>query len=180
MPLEARPQNIEGKGGISVRQLFSNTLRMRPDRIIIGECRSDETLDMLQAMNTGHDGSMTTIHANSPSDVISRMDSLVLMSEVDLPQRAIREQIASAVHMIVHSARLSDGSRKITHITELAGIDQEGNIIMKDIFVFKQQGVGPNGEALGVFMPTGHVPAFFQELAAKGLPVNESLFRANH
>ncbi len=179
VPLEARPPNIEGKGGITVRQLFRNTLRMRPDRILIGECRSDETLDMLQAMNTGHDGSMTTLHANSPADVVSRLDSLVLMSAVDLPVRAIREQIASAIHLIVHGARLSDGSRKITHITELTGMDARGDIAMEHLFVFRQRGIGASGEVLGEFAPTGRLPSFLSELASKGLPVDEAMFRSS-
>ncbi len=176
VPLETRQANIEGKGAVTVRQLFRNTLRMRPDRIIIGECRGDETLDMLQAMNTGHDGSLTTLHANSPQDVISRLDSLVLMSNVDLPIRAIREQIASAVDLIVHAARFPDGSRKITRITELTGMDAHADITFEDLFLFHQQGLGPNGEVLGAFKPTGRRPTFLEDLKARGVHLDEAIF----
>ncbi|MBI3020787.1 MAG: CpaF family protein [Candidatus Omnitrophica bacterium] len=176
IPLESRQANVEGKGAITIRQLFRNTLRMRPDRIIIGECRGEETLDMLQAMNTGHDGSLTTLHANSPQDVIARLDSLVLMGNVDLPVRAIREQIASAIHLIVHTARFTDGSRKITHITEVTGMDERADILFRNLFVFHQQGVGPKGEAVGLFKPTGQPPTFLEELKAKGFSVDESVF----
>ncbi len=177
VPLEARPPNIEGRGQITMRHLFRNALRMRPDRIIIGECRGDETLDMLQAMNTGHDGSLTTLHANSPHDVISRLDSLVLMSNVELPVRAIREQIAAAIHLIVHTARLSDGSRKITRIAEIQGMDQQTDIMFADLFVFHQQGLGPNGDVLGEFKSTGQLPSFLEEFKSKGLPIDEAMFR---
>ena len=177
VPLEARQANIEGKGAVTIRQLFRNTLRMRPDRIVIGECRGDETFDMLQAMNTGHDGSMTTLHANSPQDVISRLDSLVLMSNVELPVRAIREQVASAVHLVVHSARFPDGSRKITHITELTGMDEHDGIIFRDLFVFRQEGLGANGEVAGVFTPTGQAPTFLEDLKTKGIQLDEAMFR---
>ena len=176
VPLEARQANIEGKGAVTIRQLFRNTLRMRPDRVIIGECRGDETLDMLQAMNTGHDGSLTTIHANSPEDVIARLDSLVLMSRVELPVRAIREQIASAIHLIVHVARFPDGSRKITHITELTGIEANADITFRNLFVFHQRGVGPTGDILGEFKPTGQVPTFLEDVKEKGFLLDESLF----
>lgn len=176
--LEARMPNIEGKGEVTVRQLFRNTLRMRPDRIVIGECRGDETFDMLQAMNTGHDGSLTTLHANSPRDVISRLDSLVLMSNVDLPVRAIREQIASAIHVIVHTARLSDGSRKVTAITELLGLTNETEITFQDLFVFRQAGVASDGAVLGEFVPTGKLPTFMDELRAKGIAMDASVFGA--
>jgi septum site-determining protein MinD len=174
--LEARPANIEGKGQVSIRQLFRNALRMRPDRIIIGECRGDETLDMLQAMNTGHDGSLTTLHANSPQDCVARLDSLVLMSNVELPIRAIREQIAAAIHLVVHTARLSDGSRKITHITEITGMTEQAEITFKDLFLFQRKGLGPNGEVLGEFRPTGEIPSFFEELRMKGIELDERLF----
>ena len=156
--LESRPPNIEGKGALSIRDLFRNTLRMRPDRIIIGDCRGIETLDMLQAMNTGHDGSMTTVHANSTQDVLSRLDSMILMSGIELPIRAIREMIASAVDMIVHTARLSDGSRKIIQISELAGMKDELHIELKDIFVFKQTGLDKDHNVLGDFRATGYIP----------------------
>jgi pilus assembly protein CpaF len=131
--LEARPPNIEGKGAITIRDLVRNALRMRPDRIVVGECRGGEALDMLQAMNTGHDGSLTTVHANAPRDVISRLETMVLMSGMDLPVRAIREQIAAAIHLIVHEARFSDGSRKVTKVTEVVGLEGD-QITMQDIF----------------------------------------------
>jgi septum site-determining protein MinD len=174
--LEARPPNIEGKGAIGVRDLFRNALRMRPDRIIIGECRGEETLDMLQAMNTGHDGSLTTVHANSPKDVISRLDSMVLMSRIELPVRAIREMVASAIHLIVHTARLSDGTRKVTSISELVGITNETDIVMQDLFVFRQTGIGQHGAVLGEFVATGKLPACLDELKIKGIPVDPSIF----
>ncbi|MBI4354716.1 MAG: Flp pilus assembly complex ATPase component TadA [Candidatus Omnitrophica bacterium] len=174
--LEARPPNVEGRGSISIRQLFHNALRMRPDRIVIGECRGDETLDMLQAMNTGHDGSLTTLHANSPQDVITRLDSLVLMSNVDLPARAIREQIASAIHLIVHTARLSDGSRKVTHITELSGMDDRADVRFQDLFVFRQSGVGADEEVQGAFQPTGVLPTFLEQMRTFGIAVDKAMF----
>jgi septum site-determining protein MinD len=175
--LEARPPNIEGKGAITVRDLFRNSLRMRPDRIIIGECRGGETLDMLQAMNTGHDGSLTTVHANSTYDVISRLDSMVLMSGIELPVRSIREQIASAVDLIVHSARLSDGSRKILQITEITGMKSETGIAMEDIFVFRQTGLNKDGRVLGEFIPTGFIPSFYNELKVRGISLPEDIFK---
>ncbi|MBU4418833.1 MAG: Flp pilus assembly complex ATPase component TadA [Candidatus Omnitrophica bacterium] len=153
--LESRPPNIEGKGAIFVRDLFRNSLRMRPDRIIIGECRGEETMDMLQAMNTGHDGSMTTIHANSTQDVLARLDSLILMSGIEIPLRAIREMIASSIDMIVHTARFSDGSRKITQITEITGMVDEMHIGLNDLFVFKQSGIDSQGKIQGEFKTTG-------------------------
>jgi septum site-determining protein MinD len=174
--LESRPPNIEGKGAIAIRDLFRNTLRMRPDRIIIGECRGIETLDMLQAMNTGHDGSMTTIHANSTYDVLARMDSMILMSGVELPIRAIREMIASAIDVIIHTARLSDGSRKITAITEIAGMKDELHVDIRDIFSFNQTGLDKEGRVLGDFQATGHVPSFLEEIKIKGITIPESLF----
>jgi len=174
--LEARMANVEGKGEVTIRHLFRNTLRMRPDRIIIGECRGDETLDMLQAMNTGHDGSLTTLHANSPQDSIARLDSLVLMSNIDLPVRAIREQIVSAVDLVVHTERLADGSRKVTHVTEITGIDDHSSVTFGDIFLFEQTGIGSNREALGTFRPTGYRPSFLAELRAKGVEIDEGMF----
>ena len=175
--LESRPANIEGKGAITIRELFRNTLRMRPDRIIVGECRGLESLDMLQAMNTGHDGSMTTIHANSTFDVLSRLDSMILMSGIELPIRAIREMIASAVDMIVHTARLSDGSRKVLAITEICGMKDELHVELNDIFVFKQTGIGENGKILGSHVATGYIPSFFEEIKMKGIPLSESIFK---
>ena len=174
--LEARPPNIEGKGAVPIRDLVKNCLRMRPDRIIVGECRGGETLDMLQAMNTGHDGSLTTVHANSPRDVISRLETMVLMSGMDLPSRAIREQIASAVDVIIHESRLSDGSRKVTAITEVTGL--EGNqIVMQDIFAFQQTGVGADGKILGEMKPTGAVPTWIDQVKARGISVDMSMFQ---
>ena len=173
--LEARPANIEGKGAVTIRDLVKNCLRMRPDRIIVGECRGGEALDMLQAMNTGHDGSLTTVHANSPRDVVSRLETMVLMSGMDLPSRAIREQIASAVDIIIHESRLSDGSRKVVAISEVTGL--EGNqIVMQDIFAFKQSGVGPHGRIIGEFRPTGAMPAFYDTLAGRGFSVDPIMF----
>jgi septum site-determining protein MinD len=174
--LESRPPNIEGRGAISIRDLFRNTLRMRPDRIIIGECRGVETLDMLQAMNTGHDGSMTTIHANSTHDVLTRLDSMILMAGIELPIRAIREMIASAVDVIVHTARLSDGSRKILQITELAGMKDELHIDLRDIFVFKQVGIDSQGRVLGDFQANGYIPSFIEDIKRKGILLPDKLF----
>ncbi|MBR2921401.1 MAG: Flp pilus assembly complex ATPase component TadA [Kiritimatiellae bacterium] len=173
--LEARPPNIEGKGAVTIRDLVKNCLRMRPDRIIVGECRSGEALDMLQAMNTGHDGSLTTVHANSPRDVISRLETMVMMSGMELPSKAIREQIASAVDIIIHESRLSDGSRKVVAITEVTGL--EGNqIVMQDIFAFNQTGVGENGKVLGEFKPTGAIPTWLDQLAGRGIKVDTRMF----
>ncbi len=173
--LESRPPNIEGRGMIAVRDLLRNALRMRPDRIIIGECRGGEALDMLQAMNTGHDGSITTAHANSPRDVIARLETMTLMSGIDLPSRAIREQIASAIHLIIQTARFSDGSRKVTHITEVSG--QEGDrITMQDLFTFIQSGIDHNGKVKGDFKATGAVPTFIDEIGVRGLAIDRSMF----
>jgi len=174
--LESRPPNIEGKGAVTVRDLFRNTLRMRPDRILIGECRGIETLDMLQAMNTGHDGSMTTIHANSTHDVLARLDSMILMSGIELPIRAIREMIASAVHLIVHTARLSDGTRKVTQITELAGMKNDMDVNMRDIFAFKQTGIDNQGNIIGGFQAAGNLPTFIDEVRLKGINMPDSMF----
>jgi len=177
--LEARPPNIEGKGQVTMRDLFRNALRMRPDRIIIGECRGAETLDMLQAMNTGHEGSITTVHANSPRDVITRLDSMVLISNIDLPIRAIRQMVASGLQVIIHMARLSDGSRKIISISELTGMIHETEIVMQDLFVFQQTGVTPEGAVLGRFVATGARPTFFEELTRKGIVLDEAIFTAS-
>jgi len=175
--LESRPPNSEGKGSVSIRELVKNCLRMRPDRIVVGECRGGEALDMLQAMNTGHDGSMTTAHANTPRDCIARLEVMTLMSGLDLPIRAIREQISSAVHMIVQQSRFPDGSRKITHITEVVGM--EGDIVqLQDIFLFKQDGYDEKGKIRGKFIATGNIPDFCQDMAKRGLPVDLSIFRA--
>ncbi len=173
--LEARPPNIEGKGAVPIRDLVKNCLRMRPDRIIVGECRGGEALDMLQAMNTGHDGSLTTVHANSPRDVISRLETMVLMSGMDLPSRAIREQIASAVDIIIHESRMSDGSRKVTAITEVTGL--EGNqIVMQDIFSFKQTGVDSDGKIVGLMKPTGAIPTWIDQLKSRGIQYDMGMF----
>lgn len=173
--LEARPQNVEGKGAVSIRELVKNTLRMRPDRIVVGECRGGEALDMLQAMNTGHDGSLTTAHANSPRDALSRLEVMVLMAGMALPVSAIREQISSAVNVIVQQTRYSCGARKITRISEVVGIES-GTIQLQDIFVFRQQGRDDSGAVLGQFSATGFVPAFYEELSATGIDVDLELF----
>jgi len=175
--LESRPPNIEGKGAVTIRDLFRNTLRMRPDRIIIGECRGLETLDMLQAMNTGHDGSMTTLHASSTHEVLVRLDSMILMSGVELPIRAIREMIASAIDLIIHTARLSDGTRKIVQITEVAGMKDELHVDLRDVFAFKQTGIDDRGSVLGEFQATGYIPSFIEELKIKGIALAENIFR---
>ena len=173
--LEARPPNIEGRGAVTIRDLVKNSLRMRPDRIIVGECRGGEALDMLQAMNTGHDGSLTTVHANSPRDVVSRLETMVLMSGMDLPSRAIREQIAGAVDIIIHESRMSDGTRKVVAISEVTGM--EGNqIVMQDIFSFRQTGVDSSGRILGSFKATGAVPTFYETLKSRGLHLDAAIF----
>ncbi len=174
--LEARPANVEGKGAVTIRDLVKNCLRMRPDRIIVGECRSGEALDMLQAMNTGHDGSLTTVHANSPRDVVSRLETMVLMSGMELPSRAIREQIASAVDIIIHESRLADGSRKVTAITEVTGMEGQ-QIVMQDLFTFRQTGVGPDGKITGEFKPTGAMPTFFDTLRSRGIHLDPKIFQ---
>ena len=176
--LEARPPNIEGKGAVPIRDLVKNCLRMRPDRIIVGECRGGEALDMLQAMNTGHDGSLTTVHANSPRDVISRLETMVLMSGMELPSRAIREQIASAVDVVIHESRLSDGSRKVVAISEVTGMEGS-QIVMQDIFAFRQSGVDENGKVVGVFQPTGAIPTFYEHLRSRGLRLDVAAFDPN-
>ena len=173
--LEARPPNIEGKGAVTIRDLVKNCLRMRPDRIIVGECRGGEALDMLQAMNTGHDGSLTTVHANSPRDVISRLETMVLMSGMELPSRAIREQIASAVDIVIHESRMADGTRKVVAISELTGL--EGNqVVMQDIFAFRQTGVGDDGRIQGEFAPTGAIPTWYDQLRGRGIVCNPAMF----
>lgn len=176
--LESRPPNIEGKGAVTIRDLFRNTLRMRPDRIIVGECRGTESLDMLQAMNTGHDGSMTTIHANSTFDVLSRLDSMILMSGIELPVRVIREMIASAVDVIIHTARLSDGSRKVLAISEIGGMKDELHINLCDIFVFKQTGLDAQGKVQGYFTATGYKPSFLDEIRIRGVQISDDIFKS--
>jgi pilus assembly protein CpaF len=173
--LETRPANLEGKGEVTIRDLVKNSLRMRPDRIVVGEVRSGEALDMLQAMNTGHDGSLTTGHANSPRDMLSRLETMVLMSGMNLPVKAIRDQIASAIDLIIQQARLLDGSRKITHITEVQGM--EGDVIvLQDIFRFEQRGVDSKGKVKGDFVFTGVIPKFMQKLKEKGIAVPPDIF----
>ncbi|NLY52490.1 MAG: CpaF family protein [Firmicutes bacterium] len=173
--LESRPPNIEGKGAIAIRDLVRNALRMRPDRIVVGEVRGGEALDMLQAMNTGHDGSLTTGHANTPRDMLSRLETMVLMAGMELPVRAIREQIASAIDLIVQTSRLRDGSRKIIQITEVQGM--EGDVItLQDIFIFEQQGVDENGKIQGRFYPTGIRPKFMDRFEAAGIWLSPELF----
>ena len=174
--LEARPANVEGKGAVTIRDLVRNCLRMRPDRIIVGECRGGEALDMLQAMNTGHDGSLTTVHANSPRDVVSRLETMVLMSGMELPSRAIREQIASAIDIIIHESRLADGSRKVTAITEVTGMEGQ-QIVMQDLFAFRQTGIDDKGKILGVFKPTGAMPTFFDTLRSRGISLDPKIFQ---
>ena len=167
--LETRPPNMEGKGEYSIRDLVKNALRMRPDRIVVGECRGGEALDMLQAMNTGHDGSLTTTHANSPAEALTRLETLVLMAGVDLPSRAIRDQIGSSVHLIVQQSRLSDGSRKVVAISELCGLDPQGEFELRPIFRFRRTGTGPGGEVLGQYAATGYLPTFLQKFIVMGL-----------
>ena len=174
MRLLTRANNIEGKGAVPIRELVKNCLRMRPDRIIVGECRGGEALDMLQAMNTGHDGSMSTGHANSPRDMLSRLETMVLMAGVDLPLRAIREQVSSAVDLIVHQSRLKDGTRRITNITEVQGM--EGDVIvMQDVFVFEQTGIA-EGKIQGRLRPTGIRPKFVEKFEVMGIHLPRGLF----
>ncbi len=175
--LEARPANIEGEGQITIRDLVRNALRMRPDRIIVGEVRSGEALDMLQAMNTGHDGSLTTAHANSPRDALSRLETMVLMSGLELPVRAIREQISSAIDLIIQQSRMRDGSRKITHVTEVQHM--EGNTItMQDIFRYEQKGYDENGKAIGHYVSTGLKPEFMEKFEVNDVDLPEDFFVA--
>jgi pilus assembly protein CpaF len=173
--LEARPANIEGRGAVTIRDLVKNCLRMRPDRIVVGECRGGEALDMLQAMNTGHDGSLTTAHANNPRDCLSRLEVMTLMSGLDIPMQAIREQICSAINLIVQQTRFSCGTRRVTYITEVTGI--ENNVVsMQDIFRFEQDGFTAEGKVRGRFVPTGHVPDFYLDLAQRGIDVDMTIF----
>ena len=176
--LEARPANVEGRGQVSIRDLVKNSLRMRPDRIVVGECRGGEALDMLQAMNTGHDGSLTTAHANSPRDMLSRLEVMVLMAGMDLPVAAIREQIASAVQIIVQQTRFACGTRKVTSITEITGMER-GVIQMQEIFKFQRLGFYDNGKIRGNFVPCGYVPTFYEELREFGVDLDLSIFGAS-
>jgi pilus assembly protein CpaF len=174
--LETRPPNIEGKGAITATDLVKNALRMRPERIIIGECRGAETLDMLQAMNTGHAGSLTTLHANTPRDAIARIETMITMSGADMPLKALRQQISSAVDLIIQANRLQGGPRKITHITEVVGMEQD-TIIMQDIYAYKKQGIDENGRAYGRFEATGVRPTFMERLEHAGVRLPASAFR---
>ena len=167
--LESRPPNMEGRGEISIRDLVRNALRMRPDRILVGECRGGEAIDMLQAMNTGHDGSMTTTHANSPTEAIRRLETLVLMSGIDLPSRAIREQIAGSVDLIVQQSRLSDGSRRVISIAEVVGMDDDGQVEVQEIFHYRRSGTDSQGKALGRYQATGFLPSYLDVLIKQGL-----------
>jgi len=173
--LEARPANQEGKGAVSIRELVKNCLRMRPDRIVVGECRSGEALDMLQAMNTGHDGSLTTAHANNPRDCISRIEIMVMMSGLDLPIIAVREQIASAINIIVQQTRFSCGTRKVTSITEVSGVEGD-RVQLGEIFRYKQTGYSKDGKVEGHFEATGLIPEFYESLSKRGLDVDLSIF----
>jgi len=173
--LECRPPNVEGKGAVMQRQLVINSLRMRPDRIIVGEVRGEEALDMLQAMNTGHDGSLTTVHANTPRDAIARLETMALMANLNLPEKAIRQQIASAVAIVVQVSRMSDGTRRVTHLTEITGMDDEV-LSMQDIFVFERQGIASNGRVVGTFSATGIRPKFAEKLKASGIAVPAAMF----
>ena len=173
--LETRPPNIEGKGAIQQRQLVINSLRMRPDRIIVGEVRGEEALDMLQAMNTGHDGSLTTIHANSPRDALGRLETMVAMASFNIPEAALRRQISSAIDVVVQVSRLSDGTRKVSQISEITGM--EGDIVtMQDIFAFRKRGIRDNGEVLGDFLPAGIRPKFAERLAVTGVQLPAAMF----
>jgi pilus assembly protein CpaF len=173
--LETRPPNIEGTGAIKQRQLLVNCLRMRPDRIIMGEIRGEEAFDMLQAMNTGHEGSMTTIHANTPRDAISRLESMVAMGNMNMPEKSVRQQIASAITIVVQAARMSDGTRKITSVSEITGME-ENVISMQEIFNFSKKGIGPDGKVIGVFQPTHIRPRFLERLRVSGIVLPPTLF----
>jgi pilus assembly protein CpaF len=173
--LETRPPNVEGKGAIRQRQLVINALRMRPDRIVLGEVRGEEALDMLQAMNTGHDGSLTTVHANTPRDALTRLETMVAMANVNLPDKAMRQQIAAAIHVIVQQARMSDGTRKVTSISEITGM--EGDVItMQEIFRFDKLGISPEGRVVGRFVATGVRPKICDRLRASGVNLSPDLF----
>jgi pilus assembly protein CpaF len=173
--LESKPQNVEGRGAISIRDLVRNCLRMRPDRIVVGECRGAEALDMLQAMNTGHDGSMSTLHANNPRDAVNRLETLVLLAGTELPSRAIRTQIASAVNVVVQTERLRGGSRKVVSVAELMGM-KEGEIVLQELFAFKQLGVSADGRAVGYHTATGARSVFIQHFRSDGIELPEAMF----
>ena len=177
--LETRPANIEGAGAVTPRDLVINTLRMRPDRIIVGESRGAEALDMLQAMNTGHDGSMTTVHANSPRDAFSRLETMVMMASQHVPDKVIRQQLASAIHIVVHCARLSDGTRKVTGIAEVVGVEND-LVEMQDIFEFERTGISPRGKVLGSFRASGNRPLCLDRLKSYGIHLSGSIFQETH
>jgi pilus assembly protein CpaF len=173
--LECRPANVEGRGAVAQRQLVINSLRMRPNRIVVGEVRGEEALDMLQAMNTGHDGSLTTIHANSPRDAVARMETMAMMANLNLPEKAIRKQIASAVTLVLQVTRFSDGTRRLTHITEITGMEDDV-VSMQDVFLFEKHGVSPDGRTLGTFTATGIRPKFAEKLKASGVDLPANMF----
>jgi Flp pilus assembly CpaF family ATPase len=175
--LETRPKNIEGEGEVSIRDLVKCSLRMRPDRIVVGECRGGEALDMLSAMNTGHAGSLTTVHSNNARECLSRLETLVMMAGLGLPSKAIKETIASAVNLIIQQSRLSDGSRKVIQITEVTGMQGE-TISLQDIFIYKQEGLDKKRKIIGRFVPTGFIPKFVEEMEAKGMKISRGLFAA--
>jgi pilus assembly protein CpaF len=173
--LETRPSNVEGKGAIHQRQLVINSLRMRPNRIVVGEVRGEEALDMLQAMNTGHDGSLTTIHANSPRDAVARMETMAMMANLNLPEKAVRKQIASAVTLVLQVSRFADGTRRLTHITEITGMEDDV-VSMQDVFLFEKHGTSPDGRTLGTFTATGIRPKFADKLKASGVDLPANMF----
>jgi pilus assembly protein CpaF len=173
--LETRPPNVEGKGAVRQRQLVINSLRMRPDRIILGEVRGEEAFDMLQAMNTGHEGSMATIHANTPRDALSRLESMVAMANLSLPERAVRQQMAAAIGIVVQISRMSDGTRKVMSIAEVTGMDMDV-ISMQEIFQFERKGIGPDGRVLGAFRPSGIRPKFLERVRVSGIVLPAHLF----
>ncbi|MBI2886155.1 MAG: CpaF family protein [Chloroflexi bacterium] len=173
--LESRKANIEGKGAVTIRDLVMNTLRMRPDRIVVGECRGGEALDMIQAMNTGHDGSLTTLHANTPKDALGRLEVLVLMAGMDLPVRAIRQQVASALQLIVQQERLRDGSRRVTYVTEVQGMEGD-TVVLQDIFLYEQTGIDSNGKIIGHVRPTGLRPKYMQKITDAGIQLPANIF----
>jgi pilus assembly protein CpaF len=176
--LETRPPNAEGRGEVTMRDLVKNALRMRPDRIIVGEVRSGEALDMLQAMNTGHEGSLTTVHANTPRDAVARLETMIRFAGADLPDRAVREQVTSALDVIVQSSRLADGSRRVVSICEVAGLEDE-RVQVRELFRFRRHGVTADGVVEGCFEPTGEVPSFLERLAVAGVPIPASMFRTD-
>jgi pilus assembly protein CpaF len=176
--LETRPANIEGKGAVMQRQLVINSLRMRPDRIVIGEVRGEEALDMLQAMNTGHDGSLTTVHANTPRDALARIETMAMMANLNLPEKAVRRQMASAINVVVQISRFNDGTRRITHLSEITGMEED-IISMQDVFVYEKQGVAADGRVVGAFTATGIRPKFAERLKASGINVQASWFNSS-